>query len=141
MIKENSKNQLFETLENILSTVTDINIMTQNQETIILHGAKHEMLSELAGNKQGLITRLDELEAKFQSIYEANKEVITSKQDIARLQGLVGKVVETKATIAQGEEKNRRLWASKETPKVSVEPVRQPKGYVIDQYKKYGSKP
>lgn len=138
---QDTKEQLFAILEGILSTVTDISIMTQNQETIILHGAEHEMLSELASNKQELIVRLNELETQFQSIYEANKEVITSKQDIARLQGLVSKIVETKAAIAQGEEKNRRLWASKEAPKISVEPVRQPKGYVVDQYKKYGVKP
>ena len=138
---ETNKEKLFKILEAILSVATDINTMTQNQETVILHGSAHEMLSELASNKQELITRLDELETKFQSTYEANKDMITSKEDIARLQGLVGKVVETKGAIARGEEKNRRLWASKEAPKVSVEPVNQPKAYVIDQYKKYGVKP
>lgn len=133
----NSKDRLFKTLESILNVVTDINTMTQNQETVILHGSADEMLSELASNKQELIIRLDELETQFQSIYEENKNAITSKQDLERLQGLVGKVVETKAAITQGEEKNRRLWASKGAPKVHVEPVRQPKAYVIDQYKKH----
>jgi len=132
-----SKDRLFKTLESILSVVTDINIMTQNQETIILHGSAEDMLSQLAGNKQGLILQLEELETQFQAIYEENKEAITTKQDVERLQALVGKVVETKATIAQGEENNRRLWTSKGAPKVHVEPVRQPKAYVIDQYKKH----
>lgn len=132
-----TKDRLFSTLESILAVVTDINTMTQNQETIIIHGSADEMLSELASNKQELILKLDKLETQFQSIYEENKEVITSKQDVQRLQGLVGKVVETKASIAQGEDKNRRLWASKDAPKVRVEPIRQPKAYVIDQYKKH----
>ena len=132
-----SKEKLFKTLEVILAVVTDINTMTQNQETVILHSSEGEMLSELAKNKQELISKLDELETRFQSIYEANKGMMSSKQDVERLQGLVGKVVETKAAIAQGEEKNRRLWASKGAPKVRVEPVRQPKAYVADQYKKH----
>lgn len=132
-----SKDKLFKTLEEILAVVTDINTMTQNQETVILHGLDNEMLSQLASNKQELIHKLDQLETQFQSIYEKNKEAITSKQDVQRLQSLVAKVVKTKATIAQGEEKNRRLWASKAAPKVHVAPIRQPKAYVANQYKKH----
>lgn len=132
-----SKEKLFKTLESILAVVTDIDTMTQNQETVILHGSEAEMLSQLAGNKQSLIVKLDELETLFQSTYESNKGMMTSKEDVERLQGLVGKVVATKTAIAQGEEKNRRLWAGKTAPKVCVEPVRQAKSYVADQYKKH----
>lgn len=135
-----SKDKLFKTLEGILAAVTDISTMTQNQETVILHGVEDEMLSQLAANKQELILKLDQLETQFQSIYEKNKGMMTSKEDIGRLQNLVGKVVETKAAIAQGEEKNRRLWASKGAPKVHVEPIRQAKSYVADQYKKHSKR-
>lgn len=130
------RDKLFKTLERILRVVTDINTMTANQETVIIHGAEDEMLSQLASNKQKLITELDQLEAQFQSVYEENKEVITSKADVERLQGLVSKVVQTKAEIAQGEDKNKRLWASKSAPKVRVAPVMQPSSYVANQYKK-----
>ena len=134
------KNKLFSTLESILGVATDIYTMTQNQETVIMHGGDAQMLSQLAGNKQQLIIRLNQLETQFQFIYEENKEIITHKEDVARLQGLVSQVVETKASIARAEEKNRRLWASKDQPKVKARPVQQPKAYVIDQYKKYSKK-
>lgn len=135
----NNKDELFKLLKNILAVVKDINIMTQNQETIILHGSAGDMLSQLSANKQELILKLDKLEDQFQTAYEQDKEAITSSQDVERLQAIVGEIVETKGAIAQGEEKNRRLWASKEAPKVNVEPVRQPKSYVIDQYKKHST--
>ena len=137
----NNKGQLFNILENILKTVTEINTLTQNQETVILHGADKEMFSQLVKNKQEMIAKLNKLEDEFQEIYLHIKEEITSKEDVRRLQELVGKIVDTKAMIANSEERNRRLWASKDGPKINVEPVRQPSSYVAKQYIKWGQSP
>ena len=62
----NNKGQLFNTLENILKTVTEINTLTQNQETVILHGADKEMFSQLVKNKKEMIVKLNKLEDEFQ---------------------------------------------------------------------------
>lgn len=137
---ESSKAKLFSTLESILNVVTDIHTITGNQETILLYGSDGEILSQLAKNKQELITRLDELETHFHGIYTQTKESLTDTDDVRRLQGLVSQVVETKAAIAQAEEKNRRLWASKEAPKIQVKPMQQPSGYVASQYAKHSKK-
>jgi len=97
------KEQLFTTLEDILSTASDIHIMTQNQETIILHSSDHTILSELAKNKQEKILRLDALEKQFESIYTEHKGIVTDRQDIIRLQTLVSKIMETKEGISKAE--------------------------------------
>lgn len=131
------KEQLFTTLESILSTASEINIMTQNQETIILHSSEHGMLSELAQNKQEKILRLTELEHQFESIYTQYKNVIKDKQDIMRLQALVSNIMETKEKITKGEEKNRRLLDGRPKPKVRVTPIQKPHAYIIEQYKKH----
>lgn len=131
------KEQLFATLESILSTASDINIMTQNQETIILHSSEHGLLSELAQNKQEKILRLDELEGQFESIYRQHKDVIRDRQDVLKLQALVGSIMETKEKITKGEEKNRRLLDGRVKPKVQVAPIQKPHAYIIEQYKKH----
>jgi len=137
----NNKGQLFNILENILKTVTEINTLTQNQETVILHGPNKEMFDELVKNKQEMIAILNKLEDEFQEIYLHIKEEITSGEDVRRLQELVGKIVDTKSMVANGEERNRRLWASMDAPKINVEPVRQPSSYVTKQYIKWGQSP
>lgn len=131
------KSKLFEILEAILGVAKEIDAMTQNQETVILHGSQAQMLTELASNKQKLILKLDELEDQFQWVYQKDKEMIAGRQDVARLQGLVSKVLEVKANITEGEERNRRLWASKGSPRVRAQSDRQPIAYVADQYKKH----
>lgn len=131
------KEQLFTTLENILSTASDIHTMTQNQETIILYSAEHAMLSQLAKNKQEKILQLNALEKQFESTYIQHKESISEKQDIIRLQGIVSKIMETKEDISKAEEKNRRLWDGKGRPKVQAIPIQKPQSYIIEQYKKY----
>ncbi|HHX62571.1 MAG TPA: hypothetical protein GX707_17940 [Epulopiscium sp.] len=131
------KEQLFTTLEDILSTASDIHIMTQNQETIILHSSEHTMLSELAKNKQEKILQLDALEKQFETIYMEHKGILTDKQDIIRLQSLVSKIMETKEGISKAEEKNRRLWDGKGKPKVQAIPIQKPQSYIIEQYKKH----
>lgn len=131
------KEQLFTTLESILSTASDIHIMTQNQETIILHSSDHTMLSELAKNKQEKILQLDALEKQFEAIYTQHKTIIRETQDLIRLQGLVSKIMETKQGISKAEEKNRRLWDGKKKPKVQATPIQKPQSYIIEQYKKY----
>ena len=134
---KNTKQELFNILENILSTASDIHIMTQNQETIILHSSEHTMLSELAKNKQEKILQLDALEKQFEAIYTQHKTIIRETQDVIRLQGLVSKIMETKQDISKAEEKNRRLWDGKGRPKVQTTPIQKPQSYIIEQYKKY----
>lgn len=134
---QKTKEQLFTTLESILSTASDIYMMTQNQETIILHSSEHTMLSELAKNKQEKILQLDALEKQFEAIYTEYKAIIKDPQDVIRLQGLVSKIMETKQDISKAEEKNRRLWDGKGRPKVQTIPIQKPQSYIIEQYKKY----
>lgn len=131
------KEQLFTTLENILSTASEINIMTQNQETVILHSSEHDMLSELAKNKQQKIRQLDELEGQFESIYGQHKSAIKDREDIGRLQTLVASIMETKEKIKKAEEKNRRLLDGRAKPKIQVTPIQKPHSYIIEQYKKH----
>lgn len=134
---DNPKEQLFAALEDILSTASDINNMTQNQETIILHSSEHQMLSELAKNKQEKILRLNELEGQFESIYASHKDAIRDKPDVAKLQALVANIMETKAKITKAEEKNRRLLGGRVKPKVQPIPIQKPHSYIIEQYKKH----
>lgn len=131
------KEQLFTTLESILSTASDINVMTQNQETIILHSTERGMLSELAQNKQGKTLKLDELERQFELIYRQHKDVIGDRQDILKLQTLVASIMETKEKITKGEEKNRRLLDGRAKPKIQATPIQKPHAYIIEQYKKH----
>ena len=132
-----SVEQLFITLENILKTASDIHIMTQNQETIILHSSEHDMLSQLAKNKQEHILKLDELERQFETIYSQQKDMIKGQRDIARLQGLVSKIMATKQGISKAEEKNRRLFEGKGKSKVQTAPIQKAPSYIIEQYKKH----
>lgn len=127
---------LFTTLESIVNTATEIYNITENQETIILHGAQQELLSELARHKQEKIQKLDELERQFETLYSQNKTKITDTEDIKRLQTLVAKILDTKEKIKKSEEKNRRLYSSSNPHKGETITIKKPKSYVIEQYKK-----
>lgn len=134
---QHSKEQLFETLESILSILSEIYVMTENQETIILHSTDQEILSQLIQNKQNKIIKLNQLEGRFEAFYEQAKEGIKDKAAIKKLQDLVANIMKTKEKIAKAEEKNRRLWEQKDKPKVQAKPILQSPSYMVDQYKKH----
>lgn len=132
-----SRERLFTVLEKILSVASEIYVMTQNQETIILHSSENHLLSELTKNKQEKIVALGNLEDEFETIYAQCKESIVDRQDIKRLQGLVVKIMETKEGVIKVEEKNRLVWENKRKPKLQGKPIQKPSSYMVAQYKKH----
>ena len=133
----NNIGQLFALLEDILNTATSILTITQNQETAILHGFDHNIISELARNKQEQILKLGELEREFEGIYQKSKEQITNQEDIKRLKALVSKIIDTKERISKSEETNRRLWSNSGLLEGITLAIKKPKSYAMDQYRKY----
>lgn len=133
----NKVESLLMLLEDILNTATPILTITQNQETAILHGSDHNIISELAKHKQEQILKLNELEKRFEVMYQQGKGKITNKEDIKRLKALVSKVVETKEKITKSEEENRRLWNGYGLPEGITLTIKKPKSYIMDQYRKY----
>ena len=135
-------NTILTYLSRIESLLEQIETMTQNQTTILLHqlDSKEDealnIIEEIVGYKDKAIQELTEVEALFQESYKKNREALLQSAQIKEIKERVAHILEAKERITKHEQNNLRLLTSKigkRPEKVEIKPNAQ---CVANAYKK-----
>lgn len=134
-------NQTMTYLKQIESLLEQIENITQNQTTVLLHQLdedKEEALSyieEMVNFKDKVIGELTEAEAAFQSGYHSCKEELISSGLIREVKNSVAKILETKERITRQEQNNLHLLNNKVGSKPERVEIRPNAYQVLSAYK------
>lgn len=127
-------NTILTYLDQIESLLGQIENMTQNQTTILLHQLGNEadegltIIEEIVGYKDEVIQELTRIEALFQESYKNNKEALLESTLIKEIKERVARILEIKERITKQEQNNLRLLSSKvssKPEKVEIKPSAQ----------------
>lgn len=127
-------NTILTYLDQIESLLEQIENMTQNQTTILLHQLGNEadesltIIEEIVGYKDEVIQELTRIEALFQESYKNNKEALLESTLIKEIKERVARILEIKERITKQEQNNLRLLSSKVSSrpeKVEIKPSAQ----------------
>lgn len=112
-------NQMMTYLGQIESLLEQIENITQNQTTVLLHQLdedKEQALSyieEMVNFKDEVIGQLTDSELAFQKSYEENREKLISSGHLRDVKTIVARILETKERITRQEQSNLHLLNSK----------------------------
>ena len=135
-------NTILTYLNQIESLLEQIENMTQNQTTILLHqlgseeGKALNVVEEIVGYKDEVIQELTQVEVLFQESYQKHREALIQSTLIKEVKERVARILETKERIKRQEQNNLRLLTSKissRPEKVEIKPSAQ---CVANAYKK-----
>ena len=135
-------NTILTYLNQIESLLEQIENMTQNQTTILLHqlgseeGKALNVIEEIVGYKDEVIQELTQVEVLFQESYQKHREALIQSTLIKEVKERVARILETKERITRQEQNNLRLLTSKissRPEKVEIKPSAQ---CVANAYKK-----
>lgn len=135
-------NTILTYLSQIESLLEQIENMTQNQTTILLHqlDSKEDealnIIEEIVSYKDKVIQELTQVEALFQESYKKNKETLLQSAQIKEIKERVTHILEAKERVTKHEQNNLRLLTSKvgkRPEKVEIKPTVQ---CAINAYKK-----
>ena len=135
-------NTILTYLNQIESLLEQIENMTQNQTTILLHqlgseeGKALNVIEEIVGYKDEVIQELTQVEVLFQESYQSHREALLQSTLIKEVKERVARILETKERITKQEQNNLRLLTSKissRPEKVEIKPSAQ---CVANAYKK-----
>ena len=135
-------NTILTYLNQIESLLEQIENMTQNQTTILLHqlgseeGKALNVIEEIVGYKDEVIQELTQVEVLFQESYQSHREALIQSTLIKEVKERVARILETKERITRQEQNNLRLLTSKissRPEKVEIKPSAQ---CVANAYKK-----
>ena len=135
-------NTILTYLNQIESLLEQIENMTQNQTTILLHqlgseeGKALNVIEEIVGYKDEVIQELTQVEVLFQESYQSHREALIQSTLIKEVKERVARILETKERITKQEQNNLRLLTSKissRPEKVEIKPSAQ---CVANAYKK-----
>lgn len=129
-------------LKQIEELLDQIETMTHNQTTILLHQLDNEeeealsMIEEIITYKDDVIQELTQVEGLFQENYQKNKEVLLQSPSMKEIKERVAAILETKERIEKQEQSNLRLLINKTRTKVEKIEIKPTAQCAINAYKK-----